>query len=97
MNIDSMTADDLREFESFLINECAISLNTICTNMTLLRTVCNWVRKQGVTTNDPFFGYEMPKALYGTPYFLTIQERDHRTCRVSGHVHVPVHGRLPSW
>ena len=44
--------------------------------MTLLRTVINWVRKQGVTTNDPFIGYEMPKALYGTPYFLTIQERD---------------------
>ena len=76
MNIDSMTADDLREFESFLVKEYGISMNIICTNMTLLRTVCNWTRKQGVTTNDPFFGYEMPRALYGTPYFLTIQERD---------------------
>ena len=76
MNIDSITADDLREFESFLVKEYGISLNTICTNMTLLRTVCNWARKQGVTNNDPFFGYEMPRALYGTPYFLTIQERD---------------------
>ena len=76
MNIGSMTADDLREFESFLLSEYDISLNTISTNMTLFRTVCNWVRKQGVTTNDPFFGYEMPKALYGTPFFLTVQERD---------------------
>ena len=76
MNIDSMTADDLREFESFLLREYDISLNTISTNMTLFRTVCNWVRKQGVTTNDPFLGYEMPKALYGTPFFLTVQERD---------------------
>ena len=76
MNIDSMTADDLREFESFLLGEYGISLNTIRTNMTLLRTVCNWARKHGVTTNDPFFGYEMPKALYGTPFFLTVQERD---------------------
>ena len=76
MNIDSMTADDLREFESFLLGEYDISLNTISTNMTLFRTVCNWVRKKGVTTNDPFFGYEMPKALYGTPFFLTVQERD---------------------
>lgn len=76
MNIDSMTADDLREFESFLLGEYGISQNTIRTNMTLLRTVCNWVRKHGVTTNDPFFGYEMPKALYGTPFFLTVQERD---------------------
>ena len=76
MNIDRMTADDLRDFESFLLDEYDNSKNTVCTNMTLMRTVCNWIRKQGVTTNDPFFGYEMPKALYGTPYFLTINERD---------------------
>ena len=76
MNIDSMTADDLREFESFLVDEYDLSLNTVCTNMTLMRTVCNWVRKQGVTNNNPFFGYQMPKQLYGTPFFLTIQERD---------------------
>ncbi|MDO4179670.1 MAG: phage integrase SAM-like domain-containing protein [Bacteroidales bacterium] len=76
MNIDSMTADDLRVFADFLSSDYDISMNTIVTNMTLMRTVCNWVRKQGVTNNDPFFGYDMPKALYGTPYFLTIQERD---------------------
>ena len=76
MNIDSMTADDLRAFADFLSSDYDISMNTIVTNMTMLRTVCNWVRKQGVTNNDPFFGYDMPKALYGTPYFLTIQERD---------------------
>jgi integrase len=76
MNIDSMTADDLRAFADFLSSDYDISINTIVTNMTLMRTVCNWVRKQGVTNNDPFFGYDMPKALYGTPYFLTIQERD---------------------
>jgi len=77
MNIDSMTADDLREFESFLINAYNVSLNTVCTAMTMVRTISNWARKQGVTTNDPFYGYEMPKPLYGTPYFLTIPERDH--------------------
>ena len=96
MNIDLMNADDLREFESFMLdehnirdkhpelyadfNERAIknprSLNTINSNMTLLRTVCNWVRKQGVSHNDPFVGYEMPKVLYGTPFYLTIEERD---------------------
>lgn len=52
------------------------SLNTVSTNMTLLRTVCNWVRKQGATRNDPFVGYEMPKPLYGTPYYLNLEERD---------------------
>lgn len=52
------------------------SQNTINNNMTLLRTICNWVRKQGETKHDPFVGYEMPKSLYGTPFYLTIEERD---------------------
>ena len=96
MNIDSMTADDLREFEKYLLNEHIIqkeypelyagstdravkvprSLNTIHSNMVLLRTVFNWIRKQGGTYNDPFVGYETPKSLYGTPFYLTIEERD---------------------
>jgi integrase len=92
MNISSMTSDDLREFESYLLNEHEVcgsgnprSINTIRTNMTLLRTICNWVRKQGVTTNDPFCWYEMPKSLYGTPFYLTLQERDQvLECDLSG-------------
>lgn len=96
MNIDLLNADDLREFETYMLNEHTIqkehpelykdftdravkiarSLNTINSNMTLLRTICNWVRKQGATRNDPFVGYEMPKTLYGTPFFMTIEERD---------------------
>ena len=95
-NIDTLNADDLRDFEQYLLNEHVIqkehpelftdftdravnnprSLNTINSNMTLLRTVCNWVRKQGATRNDPFNGYEVPKTLYGTPFYLTIEERD---------------------
>ncbi len=51
-------------------------MNSVCTILTLMRTICNWVRKQGVITSDPFFGYDMPKSLYGTPFFLTLQERD---------------------
>ncbi len=96
MSIELMCADDLREFEAYMLNEHVIqeenpdlfkdftdravksarSLNTINSNMTLLRTVCNWVRKQGATKNDPFVGYEMPKTLYGTPYYMTLEERD---------------------
>lgn len=96
MNIDRMTADDLRDFQDYLLKEHLHaakypelyedftdksmgrqrSLNTVSSNMTLLRTVCNWVRKQGATRNEPFANYEMPKTLYGTPYYLTIEERD---------------------
>ena len=61
MNIDSMTADDLRVFADFLSSDYDISMNTIVTNMTLMRTVCNWVRKQGVTNNDPSLAMTCPR------------------------------------
>lgn len=96
MNIDRMTADDLRKFTDYLLKEHSYlekypelykdfnkraiknprSLNTVSSIITLLRTLCNWVRKQGGTRNDPFTTYEMPKTLYGTPYYLNLEERD---------------------
>lgn len=96
MNVDRMTADDLRKFTDYLLkeheytkkypelykdfNKRAIksprSLNTVSTVITLLRTLCNWIKKQGATRNDPFIGFEMPKTLYGTPYYLNLEERD---------------------
>ena len=39
-------------------------------------TAFNWTIKQGVTTNRPFDGYRIPAKVYGTPYFLTIEERN---------------------
>ena len=36
MNIDSMTADDLRAFADFLSSDYDISMNTIVTNMTMM-------------------------------------------------------------
>ena len=48
-------------------------MNTIVTNMTLMRTVCNWVRKQGVTNNDPFFGYDIAQVILWYFIFPNVQ------------------------
>ena len=41
-----------------------------------ISTAFNWAIKQGVTSNRPFDGYEIPAKVYGTPYYLTLEERN---------------------
>ncbi|MCC8038044.1 MAG: site-specific integrase [Bacteroidales bacterium] len=50
--------------------------NTLACLMGRLRTAFKWSIKQGATTNNPFDRYDMPKVIYGTPYFLTLEERN---------------------
>lgn len=41
-----------------------------------LRTVVKWVNRQGITANNPFDRYKIPQAMYGDPFYLTLDERD---------------------
>lgn len=41
-----------------------------------LRTFYNWAVKTGRTTNNPFRRYQLPACVYGTPYFITTEERN---------------------
>ena len=41
-----------------------------------ISTAFNWTVKQGATTNRPFDSYEIPAKVYGTPYYLTLEERN---------------------
>ncbi len=43
---------------------------------TLLRTFFKWCIKKKITTNDPFQIYAIKSVEYGTPYYLTTEERD---------------------
>ncbi len=43
---------------------------------TLLRTFFLWCIKNNKTTNDPFKKYTIKSVEYGTPYYLTIEERN---------------------
>lgn len=41
-----------------------------------LRTFYNWAVNTGRTTNNPFTKYHLPTCVYGTPFFITIEERN---------------------
>lgn len=52
------------------------SRNTLLDYLIILRAFFHWARRQGKTRNDPFDGYTIGAAVYGTPYYITIEERD---------------------
>ena len=52
------------------------SRNTLIDYTSILRTFFHWARGEGRTTADPFAGLQVGAALYGTPYYITIAERE---------------------
>ena len=52
------------------------SRNTLLDYMNVLRAFFRWARSSGYTDNDPFAGLVSGTARYGTPYYLTIEERN---------------------
>lgn len=51
-------------------------INTVNNLLTLTRTIVNFAIANGAPNKNPFDGFEMPGTLYGTPYYLTLEERD---------------------
>lgn len=41
-----------------------------------LRTFYIWANNNELTTNNPFRKYKVPQYLYGTPYYITVEERN---------------------
>lgn len=58
------------------VTQAVRSDNTLHSNFARLRTVFMWCIHRGITTNNPFLQFEMPKAVYGTPWYISIEERD---------------------
>lgn len=52
------------------------SRNTLLDYTSILRAFFHWARGEGRTRNDPFAGYLIGFGLYGTPYYITIEERE---------------------
>ena len=52
------------------------SQNTINGMLTKLRTFIKWSVKHEFTTNNPFDNYSIKESVYGTPYYITIKERN---------------------
>lgn len=54
----------------------ARSDNAIVTYMSAVRAYWRWNMDMGYTRNDPFRKYSVGSQKYGTPYYLTTEERD---------------------
>lgn len=52
------------------------SKNTISNKFKFIRTFYNWCIKHELTKNYPFKKFKIEDAVYGTPYYLTIDERN---------------------
>lgn len=51
--------------------------NTICALFNKLKAFFNWLNEKKITTNNPFVGYEgVVSEKYGTPYYITLDERN---------------------
>lgn len=50
--------------------------NSISGSLKRFREFYLWAVDNGYTTNDPFRKYTIPPAIYGTPYYITIEERN---------------------
>lgn len=51
--------------------------NAICTLFSKLKAFFSWLRERGITTNDPFRGFEgITTEKYGTPIYINLTERN---------------------
>ena len=50
--------------------------NVMATHMTVVKEFFNWLNKQGYTDNKPFANVKIESEKYGTPYYLTLEERN---------------------
>ena len=50
--------------------------NIIIDYMKVVRAFYHWAELRGICAADPFRGYQIGTAVYGTPYYLTLEERD---------------------
>lgn len=49
--------------------------NTISGMLSRYRTFCLWLVNEGKTTNNPFKSFSVPGEVYGTPFYITDEER----------------------
>lgn len=49
--------------------------NTISGMLSRYRTFCKWMVNENKTTNDPFKGFSIDTEVYGTPFYITDEER----------------------
>jgi len=85
LEIEGFMKNEYKHFEDFpdiylTFPECRPpkqrGRNTISGIFTKIRTFVLWSIKNGKTNNDPFDKFKIDECIYGTPYYLTIDERN---------------------
>ena len=67
------------------------SRNTLVGKFKQLRAFVNWCGKRRLVSSSPFDDFEMDAEVYGTPYYLTIEERERLAqVNLSRHPHLAV-------
>lgn len=75
--MDTLSHDTLDQLCAYFRTACDHSENSISCRLKQLRTLVYWI---GRPTPNPFDGYTIPAAVYGTPIYLTKEERDYLYC-----------------
>ena len=75
LTVDGIDAEVLDEFRAHLAKG-GRGKNIIIDYMKVVRAFFHWADKRGLSKADPFRGFQIGTAVYGTPYYLTLEERD---------------------
>lgn len=75
LTVDGIDAGVLDDFRAHLANG-GRGKNIIIDYMKVVRAFFHWADKRGLSKADPFRGFQIGTAVYGTPYYLTLEERD---------------------
>lgn len=83
MTLDNISPEDIKDFERFLIEEYGNSQNTASRRLRWLRIFIRWANGlnredpiEPMTSNNPFDRMKIATEVYGTPFYLTIDERN---------------------
>lgn len=76
LTVDGLTVRGLDAFRRFLEKDGTRGKNVVIQYLDILRTFYRWLGLRGITSHNPFNQYKIGTAVYGTPYYLTIEERD---------------------
>jgi len=85
LTVEGTDAAVLDDFRAFLAKG-GRGKNIIIDYMKVVRAFFRWAGKRGLCKADPFRGFQIGTAVYGTPYYLTLEERD-RLYRTDLHRH----------
>lgn len=83
LTLDNITPDTLHDFDKFLRHDLGNAPNTAARRMKRLRSFIRWANGlskkwpiEPLTHNNPFDHYAIGDEQYGTPFYLTIEERN---------------------